>query len=294
MKTTRRDFVGMTAGGLVGVALAVRRSVPVYGSSKLRLSACDWSLKVKDPGSFEVGKRIGLDGIEIAAGNPADKLKISDPGYREQCKENVKKTGVVVSSTAMSLFNKAPLATDPRGPDWLDQTIDATKDLDAKVILLAFFGRGALRDDDGLKMKDVDVVVERIKDAAPKAEDAGIILGLENTLSAKDNMTILEKIQHDSVKVYYDIGNSTRNGFDVPTEIRMLGDRICQFHFKDKDSPFLGRGEVKMVPVAKSIRDIGYEGWIVLETKVQKDRDADFKANANYTRRLMDMTTPGG
>jgi sugar phosphate isomerase/epimerase len=189
----------------------------------------------------------------------------------------------------MGLLNNAPLASDPRGPAWLNQTIEATKDLGANVILLAFFGKGDLRAGKELKKADVDAVVARIKEAAPKAKEAGVFLGLENTLSAEQNLAILNSIKDDMVRIYYDVGNSTDNGYDVPAEIRRLGDRICQIHFKD-GGRYLGEGKVKMDPVAEAINAINYKGWIVLETAVpSKDRDADFKKNADFVRKLLKL-----
>jgi len=289
MKITRRKFLTQTAGGVAGTLALSPSSAAAETAGKLRLSACDWSLQAMGPGGLEIAQRVGLDGLEVSAGNPADTLQIADPAYRQQYKDNVVKTGVVVSSVAMGLLNNAPLASDPRGPAWLEQTIEAAKDLDAKVMLLAFFGEGDLREKRKLKTADVDAVVERLKEAAPKAEQAGVILGLENTLSAKDNLAILDQVQSDAVRVYYDTGNSTSNRYDVPTEIRELGDRICQIHFKD-GRYYLGEGKVKMEPVAEAIRAIGYTGWIVLETSIpSKDRDADFKRNAAYVRTLFGM-----
>ena len=43
-------------------------------------------------------------------------------------------------------------------------------------------------------------------------------------------------------------GNSTRLGYDVPAEIRLLKERIAMFHFKDGRS-YLGEGEVKFAPI---------------------------------------------
>ncbi|HNT89731.1 MAG TPA: TIM barrel protein, partial [Candidatus Hydrogenedentes bacterium] len=150
-----------------------------------------------------------------------------------------------------------------------------------------FFGKGDLRTREGLKEDDVDVVVQRLKDAAPRARDADVVLGLENTLSAKDNLMILDRVAHESVRVYYDVGNSTYNKYDVPAEIRELGDRICQIHFKD-GAYYLGEGKVAMEPIAEAIADIGYQGWVVLETAIpSKDRDADFRRNAEFLRRLL-------
>ncbi len=290
MKTTRRSFLRHVAGGTSAAWLATHLVGAEESTMKLRLSACDWSLRAKGPEGMETAKRVGLDGLEVSAGTPKDKLEISDPALRKKYKKQVKKTGVVVSSVAMGLMNGSPFATDSRAPAWVEQSIEATKDLGAEIILMAFFGKGDLKTKEGLKKAEVDATVERLKALAPKAEGAGVILGLENTLSGKDNLAILERVQSNAVQVYYDIGNSTNGGYDVPAEIRDLGDRICQIHFKD-GGKFLGEGRVKMEPVAEAIKAIDYRGWIVLETAVPtKDRDADFKRNAAYTRKLLGMT----
>jgi len=285
----RRTFLKGAAGAVAASALA--RELLAAGSD-CRLSACDWSLKAKGPGGLEIAKRCTLDGLEISPGKIGDAVELADPAYRGQYKDAAAKTGVTVSSTAMGCLNQHPLASEPRAPAWLEQMVDATADLGCKVMLLAFFGKGDLRAKGGdLKTKDVDVVVERLKAAAKRAEKAGVVLGLENTLSAKQNVQICDRVGSSAVQVYYDIGNSWAFGYDVPAEIRWLGtDRICQFHFKDRKHGYLGQGQVKMKPVAEAIAAIGYKGWIVLETRCpSKDRDADFRKNAAYVRDLMGM-----
>jgi sugar phosphate isomerase/epimerase len=125
------------------------------------------------------------------------------------------------------------------------------------------------------------------KELAPKAKEKGVVLGLENTLSAEDNLFILEKAGNPpGLKVYYDIGNSTNYGYDVPAEIRRLKDRICQIHFKDYKSGLLGQGEVNMVAVAEAMADIRYEGWVVLETGSPLGKELTAAANAAYIRGL--------
>jgi len=196
---------------------------------------------------------------------------------------------LVISSFMMGLFNSNPLATDPRGPAWLEQAIDAAKDLKAGVILVAFFGKGTLLQDGQLKRDDINVVVQRVKAAAPRAAEAGVVLALENTLSAKQNVELLERINHDAVRVYYDVGNSTNGGYDVPAEIRFLKDRIACIHFKDGRA-YLGEGKIKFEPVAQAIKDIGYRGWIVQETSDPSgDGVADARRNAAFIRKLFGM-----
>ena len=293
MKISRRSFMQSSLAGGAGLWLASH--LPARGAVTFQLSACDWSLGVTcDPAGLDLALELGLNGLEISASDgAADQLKIADPAFREAYKEAMARTGLVVSSVAMGLLNEHPLATDPRGPAWLEQTIDGTADLGAKVILLAFFGKGDLLESKGwfskstdLKEAELDAVVERVKAVVPRAEKAGVILGLENTLSAKQNLAILDRIQSDVVQVYYDVGNSTYSGYDIAQEIRELGDRICQIHFKDGGFA-LGEGKVDMDAVAKAMEAISYEGWVTLETAIQKgDRDGSFRKNAAFARAM--------
>jgi len=288
---TRRDFAANTLAGIAGAVLVGRSALSEEAKMpRLRLSACDWSLGAGGPDGLEVAKRCTLDGLEVSPGGAADRLQIADPKYREQLKAKAKETGVAVSSVALGMLNNCPLATDPRGPAWLEQAIEATADLGARNILLAFFGAGDLRrDKEELKTDAVDAVVQRLRDAAPKAEKAGVVLGLENYLTARQNLAILDRVGSAAVQVYYDARNSVDVGHDAPAEIRELKGRLCQIHFKDGDR-FLGEGKVNWEAVRDALNDIGYSGWLVLETSNPSgNRDADFRRNAAFLRKLFGL-----
>ncbi|MBM4038487.1 MAG: TIM barrel protein [Planctomycetes bacterium] len=288
MVMSRRRFVkGAALGTIAAASLGREAFSEEKPMPRIRLSACDWSLGAGGPAGLEVAKRCTLDGLEVSPGGAADKLQIADPKYRELLKAKAKETGIAISSVAMGMLNQFPLATDPRGPAWLEQCIEATADLGATNILLAFFGTGDLRKKgDELKTEAVDAVVQRLKDAAPKAEKAGVVLGLENYLTAKQNLAIIERVGSRAVQVYYDARNSTDAGHDAPAEIRELKGQLCQIHFKDGGN-YLGEGKVKWEAVRDALNDIAYKGWVVLETSCpSKDRDADFKRNAAFVRKL--------
>lgn len=283
---TRRQFVKLAATGFTGSLFLLPALTSLQAATRsparLRIGSCRLSIPQ--------AREAGLDGVEIPVRDNAEKLQISDPAVRENYKRQMKETGVVVSSLMMGLFNQYPLVSDPRAPSWLDQCIDAAKDLRARFILVAFFGKGDLRDENKqLKTTDVDKLVARIKAAAPRAQAAGVTLALENTLSARQNAEILQRIDSPAVQLYYDVGNSTRNGYDVPAEIRFLGKRIAIIHFKDGKS-YLGEGDIKFEPIAAAINAIGYRGWIVLETSdPSKNSVADARRNAGFIRKLFKL-----
>ena len=283
MISTRRTFLTRTAATVTGAAIlsrGLRASASSMLDAQVHFGACIFGL--------EEGQKAGLEGVEIGVGGPADRLQIADPKFRARVKDQMRRTGLVVPSLMMGLLNDCALARDPRGPAWLEQSIDGAKDLGAKVILVAFFGNGDLLSPDGkLKEDDVSVVVERLKAAAPRAKDAGVFLAIENYLDAEQNARILDRVNHDSVRIYYDCYNTGgTKKYDVPAEIRRLRDRIVQFHFKNGDA-YLETGEVHYEPVVQAIKDIGYKGWVVLETSSPSHNAvADAKKNADYARGL--------
>jgi L-ribulose-5-phosphate 3-epimerase len=100
------------------------------------------------------------------------------------------------------------------------------------------------------------------------------------------------------VQVYYDVGNSTSYGYDVPGEIRRLGrDRICEIHIKETlgfqhpEGGLLGalpENPVDWAGVGQAIRDIRYDGWYILETSGRRDRFIeDTRANVAFVHRLV-------
>jgi L-ribulose-5-phosphate 3-epimerase len=279
---SRRKFLEAGALAVAGVSLvpSLLAADDAAKKTKIRVSAREGSFG----GNLDTAARCNLDGVELYVGDPAEKLHLADPGVRKQLKDQLKLLGLVASSLSMDFFNSHPLVSDPKAPAWMEQTIEAAHDLQAPGILLPFFGKG------DLKPADYDALVTRMKAVAPKAAAAGVVLGLENWLSAKQNLEILDRLGSDAVRVWYDVGNSTVKNYDVPAELRALKGRICMIHFKDGPN-YLGEGKVKMEPIAEALREIDYDGWIVLETACPSNNpEADCKRNATFVRKLLALS----
>lgn len=63
------------------------------------------------------------------------------------------KTGVKISSIAIGELNNIPYKSDPRTEEWVWDSIDVAKNLGVTVVLLAFFSKNDLRNDDKGKKK---------------------------------------------------------------------------------------------------------------------------------------------
>jgi sugar phosphate isomerase/epimerase len=267
---------------------------------------CDWNLgPASEPDLIPKAAQANLEGLQVSVGTAPDRLPLRKRSVRDHYRELGEKHDIEYPSTAAgSILNQIPLKSEPQASVYVVEAIEAASALGAPTVLLAFFGNGDLRwrDEDGeletvsdepfaeyrLDEEGVRRVVEALRQLAPRAEEAGVVLGLENTLTAEQNLELISEVGSPAVSVYYDTGNSAAYGYDVPGEIRRLGnDRICEMHLKDRASSVLGAGEgaVDFEAVADACADIGYDGWYVLETSGREGQFMeDTRANVAFAK----------
>jgi len=287
MLMTRRQLLKAGIGTAAGLALAAesRRAgaQAAHPTPGVRVGMCDWNLgKTGQVDAISLAQEVGLDGVEVSIDFPGPGQHLRDEKMQRQYLVAAKSHGVAIPSVALGILNGVPLKSEPKAAIWLLDAIGVARRLGAANMLLAFFGSGELRMQDE---RDIARVVDVLREAAPRAEKARVTLGLENTLSAQDNMAILDRVRSDAVRVYYDLKNSADLGRDVPAEIRMLGNRICQVHVKNGDLLLSQRTNVDFPACAQALRDIGYTGWYILETASPSDFRADTRANIEYVRK---------
>jgi L-ribulose-5-phosphate 3-epimerase len=284
---TRRQMLQRTAQAATGLAVC-QSFAPLLAATQQRrfkIGACDWSIgKLADPASFDVARQIGLDGVQVSLGTATDDMKLRKPEVQQQFKDAASKAGVQIASLAIGELNNVPYKSDPRTEAWVSDSVGVMQALDVKVVLLAFFGKGDLVGDKA----GTEEVIRRLKIVAPRAERAGVVLGLESWLSAEDTLRIMDRVGSPAVKMYYDVCNSTDRGYDIGKEIRQLGkERICEFHMKE-NGRLLGQGPVNFGKVRDAIYDIGYTGWMQIEGGLPPNADlvASYTANLTFLRSL--------
>jgi sugar phosphate isomerase/epimerase len=245
------------------------------------LGVCDWTIgKKADPGSFEVAKRIGLDGVQVDFGSGENNLPLFDQELQDKILKQAHKHKMQIPSLAMGVLNNVPFKSDMRAERWVRQGIRVAESMDVKMILLAFFGEGDLKND----QRGVNTAIRRLRQVSADAEMAGVTLGIESWLSAEQHIDIIEQVGSPAIKVYYDVGNSHKAGYDIYKEIRQLGPLICQFHAKDYDDLY-GKGSIDFTEVRRAMDDIGYRGWLVMEgTKMPLGVEESCRYDAEYLR----------
>jgi L-ribulose-5-phosphate 3-epimerase len=281
LRISRRAFLSATLAAGVCSRIGLAKD-----KAKLLIGATDWNLNLgANPDAVPLAAKLGFDGVQISFGRKLvdGKMPTDNPETIARYLSLSKENKIPIDGTCVDRLHDNGLKSDPQASKWVLDSIRLTKALNTKVLLIPFFGRWALQ-----TQAEKDHVGDVLRDLAPEAAKAGVILGLENTISAEDNVRIMERSQAPNVLVYYDVGNSTIAGFDCVKEIRWLGkDRICQFHLKDNPH-YLGEGKIQFWPIMRAIREIGFSGFANLETdSPSKQLGPDMTRNLRYIRGIM-------
>ncbi|MEZ4824897.1 MAG: sugar phosphate isomerase/epimerase family protein [Bacteroidia bacterium] len=284
---TRRSMIKTSAAGLVGLGLsAYMKPLLAAENRRFKIGACDWSIgKMADPTALEFAATLGLDGVQVSVVNSQDIIHLNDPAVMKNYRKTAKANHTKIGGLAIGRMNEIPYKSDPRTEEWVSASIDLAKMLGVRAILLAFFSKGDLKGDKAGTAE----VIRRLRKIAPKAEKAGVILGVESWLSAEEHVEILDAVASPNVQVYYDLANSEKMGYDIYEEIVWLGkNRICEFHFKENDF-LLGEGRIDFQRVRTVLDEIGYTGWVVIEGATPKGmtiKDA-YTHNVAFVRELV-------
>jgi L-ribulose-5-phosphate 3-epimerase len=301
MSITRRNFFGQAAlasavlPALAGTSAAAETVNPV----PVRIGMTDWNLGQRgDISKIALAREIGLDGIQVSVQYPTDGTTptVRDPKTQAAFKRAALENGIQICSLAIGSPGKArlPLHKSPAAAILLTEAVEVAHNLGTNNILLPILGDSHI---DMANQAEVDTFVATMKEVARYAERYGVVVGLEDWISAEDNNKLLDAIGSEYIAVYYDphlVVRRVPGMKDIYAEPKMLGKRIHQVHVKNAEMLLSGAGGVIEWPrMSQELYGIGYRGWYVLETSSpSKDLVADTRANIEYVRKTFRMPPP--
>lgn len=281
-RVNRRAAIQLSAGTLASM-LPASRLLAAGPKRTFKIGACDWSMgRRQDPRALDMAAEIGLDGVQVSFGPTDARYDLRQPDVRRLYQNKCQELDVDIASLGLAGLNSKPYASDPDAEQWVADCIDVMAQMRQRIALLAFFGKGDIKD----KPRKQKEVIRRLKRVAPKAEKAGVVLGIESWLNADEHLRILDAVGSPAVQVYYDVANMERRGYDIYKEIRQLGrERICEIHAKENGA-LLGKGKVDFVKVKEALDDIQWAGWLVIESATVRGKSVKdcYELNQKYLR----------
>ena len=305
---TRREFVtrALAASAVLPATAHAQTPAPTKESNaqlptpksqvnpvRVRVGMTDWNLGQRgDISKIALAREIGLDGIQVSVQYPTDGKTptLRDPATQAAFKRAALDNGIQICSLAIGNPGKSrlPMHSNPAFGILLIEAVEIAHNLGTNNILLPILGDSHI---DMTSPAQVDGFVAMMKEVARYAEKHGVVVALEDWISAEDNIKLVDAIGSEYVGVYYDCHNIAPRVKDIYVEPKMLGRRIHQIHVKNA-SMLLSEpgGRVDWPRMAKEFHDIGYRGWYVLETNSPtKDIVADTRANIEYVKKTFRM-----
>lgn len=247
-------------------------------------------LKRQKLGAIGLTHEIGADGVEVDMGGlgsrPTFDNQLLNDSVRQQFINKAKEQNVEIFSLAMTGYYAQSFCSRPEYVQSIEDCIKTMKLMNVKVAFLPL----GVQCDLVKNPERRDSVVARLKVAGKMAEKAGVIIGIETSLSATEEVKLLKEIGSKAIRIYFNFSNPLKEGRDLIKELKILGrDRICMIHASNKDSVWLQNDpQINMKEVKKALDEMKWSGWLVIERSrdATKPRDVkwNFGANTAYLK----------
>lgn len=249
-------------------------------------------LKRQKLGAITLTAQLKADGVEVDMGGlgtrPTFDNQLMIDSVRNKFLQTAKENNVEIFSLAMTGYYAQSFCGREEYKRSIEDCITTMKLMNVKTAFLPLGVQCDLKKTPAVR----DSVVARLKVAGKMAQDAGVVIGIETALSAKEEVQLLKEINSPAIKIYFNFSNPLKEGRDLISELKILGkDRICMIHATNKDSVWLQNDpQIDMYKVKKTLDEIGYTGWLVIErsrdAKKSSDTKYNYGANAAYLKKV--------
>jgi D-psicose/D-tagatose/L-ribulose 3-epimerase len=213
----------------------------------------------------------GFDGVEplVSADEPADLGIVR----RMLDRADLARTTCCVLPREANLVSRQT-EVRARGVEFLKKCAERTAELGASLMcgpLYAGLGvmTGARRTEEEWKW-----AVEGLQVAARRAREVGVTLCLEplnrfetyflNTL--EDAARLVNGIGAPNVKVHFDTFHANIEERNPPAALRAVAPHLGHVHLSENDRGIPGTGHVDWQGTFRALKEIGYDGWLTIES----------------------------
>lgn len=220
---------------------------------------------------------LGFDWIEF----PLEEIGSFDSGRAAAL---VKEHGLGVSTCVAMGPDRDLIHPDPaireNGAEYIRQAIDVSQALGSPNLVGPIYsavGRTWQATPDE-RARDLDILVEALKELAAYAGDHGVKLGIEplNRFEtsfinlASQAVEVVDRVDNPACRIMLDTFHMNIEEKSLGEAIRTAGPRMIHLHSCENDRGAPGSGNVAWDEVAQAVKDINYDGPVVIESFTAK------------------------
>ena len=249
-------------------------------------------LKRQKLGALMLTKQLGADGVEVDMGGLGNRMtfdnKLLIDSVRNKFLSTAKELNIKIFSLAMTGYYAQSFCGRSAYRQSIADCIKTMKLMDVKVAFLPLGVQCDLKKNPEVR----DSVIARLKVAGEMAKNAGVMIGIETSLSASEEVQLLKEIHSPAIKIYFNFSNPLKEGRDLYKELKTLGrNRICMIHCTNKDSVWLQNDpQINMKKVKATLDKMKWSGWLVIERSRDatkpKDVKGNYGANTTYLKKI--------
>lgn len=254
----------------------------------MKIGVMDEVLAKRWSEAFDEAARLGFDGVELTV--RADDYAASEvwsAAGRRALRERCARAGVEVASVCLS--SVAGLMTRPdthaAGVQAVAEARRYSDEIGAGVILFPMVKHQGQSEEEVFALWR-----EGLRAALERSEGCEAKIGMESVgrqgRSAEQQLAVIEAVGSPYLGVYYDVGNADYQGFDAIGELLQLGRHVVQIHVKEIGAE-MGEGKLDFPAIFGAIRQIGYDGYLVLETEAGHDPAENAARNLAFVKGLL-------
>lgn len=222
-------------------------------------------------------KRMGFDGVEIPIFAPA---KVDVAGTRRALADHG--LGVTVSTSLVGGNLIGAAKKERRAAlDYLWAVLDVARGIGATCVAGPLYAPVGYLVGRGPNADEWKRAVEGLRELADTAEILGVDLAVEplnrfetyflNTCA--DTVRLVKEIGSPRVGVLYDTFHANIEEKDPVAALRRVGRQLVHVHASENDRGIPGSGHVPWDETIRTLRAMGYDGWLTIESFVPAIRE---------------------
>ena len=127
---------------------------------------------------------------------------------------------------------------------------------------------------DDWKYEDASArAAEILRGVAEVAHEGGVTIAMEplgraetNFLNtAEETVRLIRQVDHPGLRLHLDVKAMSDEEKDIPSIIRESQSELAHFHANDPNLRGPGFGDVEFSPIAETLHEVGYEGFVSVE-----------------------------
>ncbi len=246
-------------------------------------------LKRQKPGAIPLARQIGADGLEVDMGGlgqrPTFDNKLLIDSIRQQFLDEARKNNIEIFCLGMSGYYAQSFCNREEYRQSIEDCITTMKLMNVKLAFLPLGVQCDLKKNPEVR----DSVVARLKVAGKMAEAAGVVIGIETALDAKEEVKLLREINSPAIKICFNFSNPLKEGRNLIKELKILGkERICMIHATNVDGVWLENDpQIDMQQVKRTLDKMKWSGWLIIERSRDAAKPRDVKGNYGANTRFL-------